>query len=373
VTSHFLDALVDICGPDYARAARSIDTVSGHRAGHVAVPATAQAVGDVLRLAADEGLTVVPRGSGSKINWGTPRQHIDLLLDTGRLNGLWSHDVGARTVEVATGTPVRALQAALALRGQRLPVDPPSRTATVGGLLAVNESGPLRYHFRTPAEHVEQVSFVDPAGELTDSDGEGNRPGLAEIVGVITSAKVRLQPLPAARRWVTVPVGSPAELLKLGAPEQQPAALETDLPGEGAGALAALFEGEVGEVADQVGQLVSAWGPSAISTTTAPPWWGRYPFGPADVALRLSASPADLPAMVYSLADAVGLPVPVRGSAGLGNVFAVLPASLPADRIEGIVESLRHVQMARSGQAVIVTAPPELATGLEMAGRRDLF
>src|SRR4051812_17081495 len=47
-----LNALVDICGPDYARIARSIDTVGGRRAGHVAVPATARAVADILRLVA---------------------------------------------------------------------------------------------------------------------------------------------------------------------------------------------------------------------------------------------------------------------------------------------------------------------------------
>ncbi|GAA2617814.1 2-hydroxy-acid oxidase [Paractinoplanes durhamensis] len=364
---------MDICGPDYARPARSIDAVGGQRAEHVAIPATAQAVGDILRLAADEGRSVVPRGSGSKINWGAPRESVDLLLDTGRLNGLWNHDVGARTVEVATGTPVRALQAALALRGQRLPVDPPSRTATVGGMLAVNECGPLRQSLHTPAEHVDRVSYVDAAGHSAESDGEQGRPGLAEIAGVLTSAVVRLQPLPLARRWVTVPVASPATLLKIPAPEPATAALEVDLPGEGAGALVALIEGDVAEVADRSARLIAAWGRGASAASTAPLWWGRYPFGPADVALRLSAAPVDLPAMLYSLADASGVPVPVRGSAGLGNVHAVLPGVLGAERIEGIVESLRHVQMARGGRAVLVAAPAELAAGLEMAARQDYF
>src|SRR3954447_19734342 len=204
--SPLFDALVDICGPDYARAGRSVDVVGGRRAEFVAVPATTQAVSGVLRLAADEGLTVAPRGSGSKIDWGTPSSGADLILDTGRLNGLWDHDVKAATVEVAAGTPVRSAQAALALRGQRLPVDPPSRTATVGGMLVVNESGPLRYRFRTPAEHVDRVQFVDLAGVASSSDGEGDNPGLAEISGLITSSVFCLKSLHQSRRWVVLSV-----------------------------------------------------------------------------------------------------------------------------------------------------------------------
>jgi glycolate oxidase FAD binding subunit len=340
----------------------------------VAIPATPQAVADILRLATDEGLIVVPRGSGSKLGWGVPWERVDLILDTGRLNGLWNHDVDARTVEVATGTPLRALQAALALRGQRLPVDPPSPTATVGGMLAVDESGPLRFSAGTPAEHVLRVSYVDPAGRPAESDGRPDsdgRGGLAEIAGVITSAVVRLRPLPATRRWVTVTSPSPLQIAKLSAAavEHAPAAIETDLPAGGPVSVAALFEGEEGPAAG----LARAWGPAAAVTPTAPPWWGRYPFGRGDVALRLSVSPPDLPAAVYALADAVGHLVPVRGSAGLGNVHAVLPGTLPPHRIESVLESLRHVLMARNGRAVVIAAPPEVAARVEMAAQHDIF
>lgn len=365
--SRLLDALVDICGPDYARVGRSVDAVGGRRAGLVAVPATTQAVADVLRLAAGEGLAVVPRGSGSKIDWGTPPSAVDLILDTGRLNGLWDHNVEGRTVEVATGTPVRSLQAALALKGQRLPADPPSRTATLGGMLAVNESGPLRYRFRTPAEHVDRVEFVELTGVAATSDGEGDNPGLAEITGVITSAVVRLQPLPGARRWVVAPAQTPVQAARLAAEaaEHPVSAIETDLPADESGVVAALFEDS------DPYPLATSW--KATVSPTAPPWWGQFPFGPTDVALRVSVARDALPATVYALADAAGGPVPVRGSAGLGSVHAVLPGTLPADRVQRIVEAVRHVLMARNGRAVVIAAPVALARQLEMAARHDLF
>ena len=371
-----LSALVDICGPDHARSARSIDTVSGRRAGHVAVPATVHAVADTLRLAADRELRTMARGSGSKIDWGTPVGDLDLLVDTGRLSGMWNHDIDAGVAEVATGTPVRALQAALALQGQRLAVDPPSRTATVGGMLAVNESGPLRHRYGTPAEYVDRVSYVDLTGQAAESDGEDGRPGLAEIDGVVTSAVVRLMPLPAARRWVGIAVPNPLQIPKLieGVGDLDPAAVEIDLPAGGpGGTLAVLFEGVEADAVERAERLVAVWGAGAVVTPVAPPWWGVYPFGRDDVALRISAPPADLPAAIYALGDALGQPVPVRGSAGVSSVLAVLPGTVEPARLTGVVETLRHVLMARNGRAAVVSAPPALTGRVEMAGRRDLF
>jgi len=372
-----LDALVDICGLDYAREARSIDAAGGRRASYVAVPATTHAVADVLRLAADRGLTVVPRGSGSKIDWGRPPRGVDLLVDTARLGGLWQHDVPAATAEVGAGTSVRALQAALALRGQRLPADPPSPTATVGGMLAVNESGPLRLRRGTPAEHIDKVAYVDLSGVAAESDGEQGRPGIAEITGVLTSATVRLEPLPEARRWVGVAVTSPLQVLdrvaRATTDHSLLSAVEVDLPGQAPGTVAALFEGAEAEVTAQADRLVVAWGAGAVPTPIAPPWWGRYPFGRSDVALRLSTPVADLASALYSLGDAAGGPVPVRGSAGLGTVHAVLSGDLAPERLAGVLETLRHIFLARNGRAVVISAPPAVAAGLEMASRPDLF
>lgn len=367
---------MDICGPDYARVARSIDTVGGRRVGHVAAPATAQAVADLLRLIADGGLSALTRGSGSKIDWGTPRGRVDVLIDTGRLTGMWSHDIEGSTAEVATGTPVRALQAALALRNQRLPLDPPSRTATVGGLLAVNESGPLRYRFGTPATYVTSVAYVDRSGADAVSDGADGRPGLAEIDGVITSATLRLEPLPQARRWVGVAVPTPLQLGALvgAAAGSEPSAIEVDLPAGGqGGTLAVLFEGAEAAAVEQAEQLAAVWGAGAVVTPVAPPWWGAYPFRRDDVALRLSVSADALPAALYALGDAAAGAVPVRGSAGLGSVHAVLPGRLAPGEVRAIVESVRHVLLARDGRVVVVAAPPELAREIEMANRHDLF
>ena len=380
-----LRALIDICGPDFARAAGPADVVGSRRASFVAAPATTGAVIDTMRLAAGRGLAVVPRGAGTKIDWGQPPLGVDLLLDTGRLDGVWHHSPSEATAEVGAGTSVRAVQAALALRGQRLAVDPPSADATIGGMLALNESGPLRHRFGTPNEQVNHVSYVDFDGASGESDGEDGRPGIAEIDGVILSANMRLLPLPAARRWVSVSVSTPLQVHNLvgEALEQEvdPSAIEVDLPAPAAqrtieqppGSLAVLLEGGTAAVDERAARLAKALGDGVTVSDIAPRWWGRYPFGPADVALRISVPIADLHAAVYALRDATRGPVPVRGSAGIGAVHAVLPGDLPPDGVEAVLDTLRSVLMARGGRAVVVAAPPEIAREVDMADRRDLF
>ena len=73
----------------------------------------------------------------------------------------------------------------------------------------------------------------------------------------------------------------------------------------------------------------------------APDWWGRYPFEPDDVALKIATPIADLYAALYALRDAAGAPVSVRGSAGVGVFYAALPAE-PAHRSRRDRRIVRH-------------------------------
>src|SRR5215813_2391345 len=50
----------------------------------VASPASVDEASALLRAAAEHALTVVPRGGGSRLGWGTPVTSCDLLVDMRR-------------------------------------------------------------------------------------------------------------------------------------------------------------------------------------------------------------------------------------------------------------------------------------------------
>ncbi|MET9301355.1 FAD-binding oxidoreductase [Micromonospora aurantiaca] len=261
--------LAAICGDPFARFAGPADEVAGRTARWVAVPGGPHAAAEVLRLAAAYDLTVVPRGAGTKIDWGAAPEQVDIMLDTGRLAGVWHEPRDAAVAEIGAGTPLRAVQATLARTNRRLPVDAPSPGATLGGVLAADESGPLRHRHGSPCAQLVGVRYLDADGELVSVGesgtealgraapgsgagrpgggaailGRGEVPGLdvARLLcgsqgglGVLVSATMRVHAVPAGRLWVSRPVWTPLEVHDLVravlAADVDPAAVELDLP-----------------------------------------------------------------------------------------------------------------------------------------------
>ncbi|MBQ1064915.1 FAD-binding oxidoreductase [Micromonospora sp. C41] len=444
--------LAEICGSPFARFAGPADEVAGRTARWVAVPGGPHAAAEVLRLAAAYDLTVVPRGAGTKIDWGAAPAQVDIMLDTGRLAGVWHEPHAAAVAEIGAGTPLRAVQATLARTNRRLPVDAPSPGATLGGVLAADESGPLRHRHGSPCAQLIGVRYLDADGELVSVGesgteafgraapgvgggrpggrapaadagadggpgrgggdailGRGGMPGLdvARLLcgsqgglGVLVSATMRVQAVPASRVWVSRPVWTPLEVHDLVravlASGVGPAAVELDLPvpvplprrripathpsvinrpdhpavtgRPAAGSLVVLLEGGPADVTERAERLTAVLGAPAMVSHHAPEWWGRYPFAPGDTALRIEVPINDLHAAVYALRDAAGTPVPVRGSAGGGAVHAALPGALPPERVASILTAVRSVLIARRGRCVVVAAPTAVRRAVDLWG-----
>jgi glycolate oxidase FAD binding subunit len=383
-----LAGLVDACGDGFARAAGAADAVDGVAGRWVAAPGSVAALSAVLGLVAEAGLTALARGAATKLDWGAPPSSVDIVVDTGRLAGPPQHAAGDLIVTVGAGTPVRAVQATVAGAGQRVSLDPGSASATVGGVLATGEAGPLRLAGGSPRDLLIGVEFVRADGVVAHSGGRVVKNvagydlgkllcGSFGTLGVITSATLRLHPLPAARAWVLRVVRSPLEVHDLVgrtlASALVPAAIEVDLPSSGgpngpvprrypptgSGTLGVLLEGSPAGVAARAAAVADLLGPEVAVLDEPPPWWGRYPFGPDDVALKIVAPVADLHAAVYALRDAAGrpVPVPIRGSAGAGVVYAALPGTLAPTRAAAVVEAVRATLLARDGSCTVLRAP----------------
>jgi glycolate oxidase FAD binding subunit len=159
-----------------------------------------------------------------------------------------------------------------------------------------------------------------------------------------------------------------------------PTAIEVDLPPHptlprqrdgvplSSGQIAVLFEGSVPGVPVRCEAAVALLGPDTSIVDEAPSWWGRYPFDADQIALRFSLPVADLYAAVYALRDVAGTPIAARGSAGVGVLYAALPAALPASRVTSILEAVRTTLIARNGTCMVLSAPSPLREEIDMWG-----
>jgi glycolate oxidase FAD binding subunit len=373
-----LSALVGICGERYAREAGPADAVAGVPARWIVVPGSAAELAGVVAHAAATGLAVTARGAGSKLDWGGPPARLDVLVDTGRLAGLHGYAAGDPVATVGAGTELGAAQELLAAAGQRIALDPGSGPATIGGVLATGEAGPLRLRHGPPRDLVTTVEFVRADGVVVRSGGPvtealgGLLCGSYGSLGLITSATLRLQPSPAAQTWVLCPARTPIEVRDLAgrvlAGPLLPAAIEMDLPATDGGTVGVLIEGSPEGVAARARAVVTLLGAEATAVREAPAWWGRYPFRPGDVALKLVAPIDTLHAGVYVLRDGAGTPVPVRGSAGVGVAYAALPGDLPVERVDAVLTAVRVALRVRGGFCSVLAAPPAIRAGVDPWG-----
>ena len=161
-----LDA--DVRDPDPLR-----DTIDGMLPSAVVAPRTAEAVAATLAWASSQRLSLVLRGGGTKLGWGRPPARLDAILDLRDLNRVVAHRHGDLTVTVEAGAALGDLNRSLAAPGQWLPLDPPfADRATVGGLLATNDSGPARHRFGTPRDLVIGIHLATTDGRLAKAGGQ---------------------------------------------------------------------------------------------------------------------------------------------------------------------------------------------------------
>jgi glycolate oxidase FAD binding subunit len=173
-------------------------------------PETATAFAAALRQASERRESVFIRGAGTKIGWGRAPSTIDLILSTRRMNRLIAHRHGDLTATAEAGATLAGLNRALARHRQCLPLDPSfADRATIGGILASNDSGPLRHRYGAPRDLVIGVEVVTPDGVIAKAGGHvvKNVAGydLAKLVAgsfgslaAILNVTFKLAPLPAA-------------------------------------------------------------------------------------------------------------------------------------------------------------------------------
>jgi glycolate oxidase FAD binding subunit len=315
------DKLRTLVGSDYVRPAGSADAVGGVRPQYVVEPGTQLELAEVLRSANEAGMAVIPRGSGTKLNWGNPPRHAELILSTKRLNRILEHAWADLTVTVEAGCTLQALQDALRRHGQRLAIDTlwPER-ATVGGVLSTNDSGALRLRFGALRDLVIGVTLALPDGTLAASGGKVVKnvagydlPKLATgalgTLGIITRAVFRLHPLPNSFKSLSFVSTSLDEMQKciLAVQDSKLAhtAFQIRCANDSQPEADILFEATEAGLAAQIAQLQKLIGQKPAQEVSASIWNAREnlwnPLEGNEGIVKISVLPAEIGWMIQMI------------------------------------------------------------------------
>lgn len=173
-------------------------------------PSSLEELGEFVGTAYRAGSVIAARGGGSKWHWGGPIERLEVLIDT---EGLCSMDHARedQTVVVGAGHNFAKLQEILSKAGQRISLDPGNidGRATIGGVVATGDAGPLRFRYGSPRELIIGARLAICDGTVAHSGGTviKNVAGfdVAKLVtgsygtlGVIGEVAFRVHPLPEA-------------------------------------------------------------------------------------------------------------------------------------------------------------------------------
>ena len=293
------------------------------------------------------------RGAGTKLGWGRPVEPA-AELSTAALDRIVEHNAGDLTAVLQAGVPLARAQAAFAEAGQMLALDPPDGGATIGGVLAAGDSGPLRHRYGAPRDLVLGVRVALADGTVARAGGKviKNVAGydLAKLfcgsfgtLGAIVEVAVRLHPRrPTATAALTAddPDRLAVEARRLTHSPLEAEAIDVAWRG-GRGGILARFAGA--EAATQA----RATGGTLVEDDDAA-WRDQRAGQRGDLVVRVSAVQSAL-ADLFRAADRLGGSVVGRAALGLCWV------ALPADGGAGAVRELRET--LAPARCVVLDAP----------------
>lgn len=282
---------------------------------------------DLSAALADAHGTVRVHGAGTKLAW--VGGEADLRLSAEGLDEIVEHNVGDLTAVLGAGVPLSRAQARFAEAGQMLALDPPDHGATIGGVVATNDSGPLRARYGGVRDLVVGMRVALADGTVAKSGGKviKNVAGydLAKLfvgsfgrLGAILEVSVRLHPLPPATATALGRSDDP-DALGRAALELSHARLEQmglDVRWEdGEGAVLARFGGaEAVSQAEAAARLLSG---AELVEDDDELWQAQRDAqrSPGGLVVKVSALQTDLPALLRIARDHGAT---LAGRAGLG-------------------------------------------------------
>jgi glycolate oxidase FAD binding subunit len=325
------------------------------------MPRSPEELADALATAGAGKERIRLGGSFSKDLMAGPLPPADVVISTSAMDRILQYEPSDLTISVEAGIRWADLTAALAANHQMIPLDPPFfDSATAGGVIAANSSGPRRRIYGTARDVVIGVKFATMEGKLVQSGGMvvKNVAGLdmAKLIigsfGTLAAAAVvnfKLAPAPPAVRTFVLRFPSLdaaiEERNRILTGVLQPAAIDLVNPKAAArlgleGFCLLIQAGGNAAVLDRYTRELA--GADVLDEVAAASLWiAVREFTPAFLAEHPSGAVVRISATLDGVRDAIaGLPEPGLARAGNGVVYGYFSdaakASLNGHR--GVIE-----------------------------------
>jgi glycolate oxidase FAD binding subunit len=308
----------------------------------------------------------------------------DLELSTSALDQIVEHNQGDLTAVLQAGVPLERAQERFATAGQMLSLDPPLGAATIGGVVATGDSGPLRHRYGAARDLVLGVTVALSDGSVARAGSKviKNVAGydLAKLfagshgtLGAILEVAVRLHPVrPTASAGGQsddpAVVAKAASALAHSRLEAQ--ALDIAWRGGQGGVLARFAGAEAGPQAEAARrELAEAGLEAAVIADDTEAWEAQRAAQRGELVVRVSALQSRLGGV---LAAAERMGGAVVGRAALGIVWLSLPADIGAEGVRDLRAELSP------STCVVLDAPAAVRAeidpwGLDEGGALDLM
>jgi glycolate oxidase len=177
------------------------------------LPSSTEEVAAVLRICHEEGVPVVPRGSGTSLAGGALPTADSVILGVARMNEVLEVDYDNRLIRVQTGRTNLSVTGAVEEDGFFYAPDPSSQLAcAIAGNIAMNSGGAHCLKYGVTTNNLMGVRMVLMDGTILDIGGGYMDAGGLDLLGVIcgsegqlgvvTEATLRILPKPEGARPV---------------------------------------------------------------------------------------------------------------------------------------------------------------------------